>query len=177
MTANATPDVLVISASNGENLKLGERFVAAGRELGRQTDLLDLTSLPLPLYNPRAHAADGVPDAARALSSQLQAAPRWLICAPEYNGSIPPVLSSAIAWLSVQGDDFRTLFNGRPIGMASHSGGGGMELLTVLRIQLAHLGAQVVGRQVQANAAKPAKPESIRDLMVRLLQMEPLQLS
>jgi len=60
--------------------------------------------------------------------------------------------------------------------MASHSGGGGVELLTVLRIQLAHLGAQVVGRQVQANAARPAREDSIRDLIGRLLQMQPLML-
>lgn len=176
MTASDAPDVLVIAASNGENLKLGERFVAAGRDLGRSAELLDLTELPLPLYNPRTHAAEGIPDAAIALSSRLRSAPRWLICAPEYNGSIPPVLSSATAWLSVQGDDFRTLFDGRPIGMASHSGGGGVELLTVLRIQLAHLGAQVVGRQVQANAARPAREDSIRDLIGRLLQMQPLML-
>ena len=33
--------------------------------------------------------------------------PQWVICAPEYNGSIPPVFTSTLAWLSVQGDDFR----------------------------------------------------------------------
>jgi NAD(P)H-dependent FMN reductase len=109
------------------------------------------------------------------LSQRLAAAPRWLICAPEYNGSIPPVLTSAIAWLSVQGDDFRSLFNGRPIAIATHSGGGGVEVLTVLRIQLAHLGAHVVGRQLVATGAKPAKDESIDDLIARLSQLQPIE--
>ncbi|MEB3171260.1 MAG: NAD(P)H-dependent oxidoreductase, partial [Synechococcaceae cyanobacterium] len=88
--------------------------------------------------------------------------------------SIPPVLTSAIAWLSVQGDDFRALFNGRPIAIATHSGGGGVEVLTVLRIQLAHLGAHVVGRQLVATRAKPAKDESIDDLIARLSQLQPI---
>ena len=103
-------------------------------------------------------------------------AARWVICAPEYNGSIPPSLTNAIAWLSVQGEDFRSLFNGRPIAISTFSGGGGMELLLSLRIQLTHLGAQVVGRQLLSNYAKPPKDESITDLLQRLLQMTPLAL-
>ena len=117
-----------------------------------------------------------MPNGVQPLQQQLRAAPRWVICAPEYNGSIPPVLTNAIAWLSVQGDDFRSLFNGRPIAMASFSGGGGMELLVSLRIQLTHLGAQVVGRQLLSNYSKAAKDDSIADLVQRLMQMKPLQL-
>jgi NAD(P)H-dependent FMN reductase len=104
----------------------------------------------------------------------LAGAPRWILCAPEYNGSIPPVLTSAIAWLSVSDPDFRTLFNGRPVAIATHSGGGGYNVLTALRMQLAHLGAHVVGRQLVANAQKPAQDTSIDDLVSRLAQMEPI---
>ena len=49
-----------------------------------------------------------------------------------------------------------------------------MELLLSLRIQLTHLGAQVVGRQLMSNHQKPAKEDSIKDLLQRLKQMEPL---
>ena len=168
-------DVLVIAASSGENLKLAQRFVDQTRAQGSSADLLDLTRLGLPLFTPRVQE-QGMPEGVPELQNQLMEAPRWVICAPEYNGSIPPVLTNAIAWLSVQGDDFRALFNGRPIAMASFSGGGGMELLMSLRIQLTHLGAQVVGRQLLSNYAKPAKDDSISDLVRRLLQMTPLQL-
>ena len=175
MSKENSADVLVIAASNGENLKLAQRFVDQTRALGSTADLLDLTTLELPLFTPRVKE-QGMPNGIQALQQQLMAAPRWVICAPEYNGSIPPVLTNALAWLSVQGDDFRVLFNGRPIAMASFSGGNGMELLVALRIQLTHLGAQVVGRQLLSNYAKPAKDESIADLMQRLMQMKPLQL-
>ena len=50
-----------------------------------------------------------------------------------------------------------------------------MELLLSLRIQLTHLGAEVVGRQLLSNFAKPAKDESIKDLLQRLGQKQPLQ--
>ena len=164
-----TIDLLVITASNGENLRLAERFAASGRSHGLAAEVLDLTPLPLPLYTPRVHAEAGIPEAVAILSRQLQASPHWVICAPEYNGSIPPVLTSAIAWLSVQGDDFRLLFNGRPIVIASHSGGGGHTMLAALRLQLAHLGAHVIGRQLVSTTARPARDDSI-DALVGLLR-------
>ena len=51
-----------------------------------------------------------------------------------------------------------------------------MEVLISLRIQLTHLGAQVVGRQLASNSNNPAKDESIKDILKRLLQMKPLDL-
>jgi len=169
-------DLLIITASNGENLKLAQRFARIGTKLGKTAELLDLTSLDLPLYNPRFHAQKGIPPLTKSLSIQMREVPHWVICAPEYNGSIPPVFTSALAWLSVQEEDFRNLFNGRPIAMATFSGGGGMELLLSMRIQLTHLGAQVVGRQLISNNTKQAKDESIEDLLKRLLQMKQLLL-
>jgi NAD(P)H-dependent FMN reductase len=169
-------DLLVISASNGENLKLAERFADAGRARGLLAEVLDLTSLSLPLYNPRTHARIGIPEEVGRLSEQLEAAPRWVICTPEYNGSIPPVLTSAIAWLSVQGEGFRRLFNGRPIAIATHSGGPGVQVMAVLRLQLAHLGAHVVGRQLTSNPSNPAKDSSIDDIVHRLQRMEPIHI-
>lgn len=163
-----TTDLLVISASNGENLKLANRFAEAGLAQGLASTVLDLTAVDLPLYTPRQQASQGFPSDLSSLSQQLDTAPRWVFCVPEYNGSIPPVLTSAIAWLSVQSNDFRRLFNGRPIAMATHSGGGGHTVLTALRLQLAHLGAHVVGRQLVSNSGKPAQDSSIEDLILRL---------
>ena len=168
--------LLVLTASNGENLKLANRFVEIAKNLNINPQLIDLTTIELPLYNPRTHKELGIPKNTKVLRDKMHSISHWIICAPEYNGSIPPVLSSAIAWLSVEEDDFRTLFNGRPIAIATFSGGGGMELLLSLRIQLSHLGAQVVGRQLLSNYNKPAKDDSIKDLINRLIQMQPLRI-
>jgi len=165
-----TCDLLVIAASNGENLNLAERFAATARQQGQRAAVLDLTALDLPLFTPRAQG-DQPPAALSGLEEQLRGAPRWVICAPEYNGSIPPVLTSAMAWLSVQSADFRSLFNGRPVVIATHSGGGGHTVLAALRLQLAHLGAVVVGRQLVSNTTTPAKDASISDLITRLMAL------
>lgn len=163
-------DLLVIAASNGQNLNLAERFAAAARQQGLHPAVLDLTTVDLPLFIPRAQENPPAP-ALAALEAQLGSADRWVICTPEYNGSIPPVLSSAIAWLSVQSADFRRLFNGRPVVIATHSGGGGHTVLAALRLQLAHLGAVVVGRQLVSNGTTPAKDDSISDLIARLITL------
>ena len=42
-----TSDVLVITASNGENLKLAQRFVEMAGSLGQSADLLDLKTIVL----------------------------------------------------------------------------------------------------------------------------------
>ncbi len=79
-------DLLAIAASNGENLRLAERFAARARERTVQAEVLDLTAVALPLFSPRVQ--DSPPEALPALAEQLAATPRWVLCAPEYNGSI-----------------------------------------------------------------------------------------
>tara|TARA_B100000965_G_scaffold95720_1_gene78134 strand:+ start:723 stop:1247 length:525 start_codon:yes stop_codon:yes gene_type:complete len=165
--------LLVITASNGENLKLAERFLTIGKELKYSCELLDLTQSEnnLPIFNPRYNSNEKTPSNLESIDLQLQSHSHWVICAPEYNGSIPPILTNAIAWLSVQGKDFRSLFNERPIAIASFSGGGCMELLLSMRIQLTHLGALVLGRQLTSNKSKIATDQSIKEILNQLLQL------
>ena len=77
------PDLIVVAASNGENLKLAKRCVNAARQRQAQAELIDLTDLSLPLYTPRAQAVGAGADLI-SLQDRLHAAPRWMICAPEY---------------------------------------------------------------------------------------------
>ena len=166
-------NLLVITASNGENLKLAERFLITAKKLNYSCELLDLTESEneLPIFNPRNHSNDKVPENLESINLQMKSYSHWVICAPEYNGSIPPILTNTIAWLSVQGKDFRSLFNERPIAIASFSGGGCMELLLSMRIQLTHLGALVLGRQLTSNKSKIAEDQSIKEILYQLLQL------
>ena len=165
--------LLVIAASNGENLKLAKRFLVTGKELNYSCELLDLTESKndLPIFNPRHNSKDKAPENLKSINTEMESHSHWVICAPEYNGSIPPILTNAIAWLSVQGTDFRSLFNERPIAIASFSGGGCMELLLSMRIQLTHLGALVLGRQLATNKSKVAEDKSINAILNQLLQL------
>ena len=165
--------LLVITASNGQNLKLAERFFVAGKKLNYSCELLDLTDAKneLPIFNPRQNSKDKAPANLESINLQMERHSHWVICAPEYNGSIPPILTNVIAWLSVQGNDFRSLFNERPIAIASFSGGGCIELLLSMRIQLTHLGALVLGRQLASNKSKIAEDNSINAILNQLLQL------
>ena len=71
-TMNSKADLLVITASSGENLKLAERFVQLGIQLGCKPELIDLTTLDLPLYNPRTHASKGIPSFIEQLTQQME---------------------------------------------------------------------------------------------------------
>ncbi len=169
-------DLIIISASCGKNLELSQKFLDKSNELKLSAEILDLTTVDIPLFNPRIHNKENIPIEIIEIKKKLFSIEKWIICAPEYNGSIPPILSNFIAWLSVSGDDFRNLFNGQPIAIATFSGGVGLELLTSLRIQLVHLGSQVLGRQLLSSFSKPIETKTIEDIIKRLFQMKKLKI-
>ncbi len=169
-------DLIIISASCGKNLELSKQFQEKSNELKINSEILDLTNFDIPLFNPRIHNKENIPVEIMQIKEKLFAIEKWIICAPEYNGSIPPILSNLIAWLSVSGDDFRNLFNGQPIAIATFSGGVGLELLLSLRIQLVHLGSQVLGRQLSSSFSKPADINTVEDIIQRLMQMKKLKI-
>ena len=169
-------DLIIISASCGKNLELSKKFQDKSNELKIESEILDLTNFDIPLFNPRIHTKENIPLEIIEIKEKLFSIEKWIICAPEYNGSIPPILSNLIAWLSISGDDFRDLFNGQPIAIATFSGGIGLELLMSLRIQLVHLGSQVLGRQLSSSFSKPADMKTVEDIIQRLMQMKRLKI-
>ena len=169
-------DLIIISASCGKNLELSQKFLEKSNELQIKAEILDLTTIDIPLFNPRSYSKENIPVEIKEIKKKLFSIEKWIICAPEYNGSSPPILTNFIAWLSVSGDDFRNLFNGQPIAIATFSGGIGLELLTSLRIQLVHLGSQVLGRQLLSSYNKPIDTKTIEDIIQRLSQMKKINI-
>ncbi len=154
--------------SNGKNLDLARAFVGVAEAQGRATTLLDLTTLDLPVFTPRTEA-EGVPSAITPVLATFTEASRFVFCGPEYNGSTPPCLTNVIAWLSTATDDFRQVFNGKGAVLATHSGGHGQKMLMALRMQLSHMGVNVVGRELQTNDKKPYRISSIEALLAELV--------
>jgi len=163
--------LLILAASNGKNLTLATRLGELCAELEIEHEVLDVVGLGWPLYTrdeqERGNPADFADQAAR-----FHRATSYFVCAPEYNGSIPPALTSLIAWLSVADEDFRVIFNGKPAAIASHSGGGGTRGLTSLRIQLAHLGCDVLGREFICNWEKQLNEDAAREVLGKLAKSE-----
>ena len=159
--------LLICAASSGHNLALAQRLSALADDAGLPNQVLDLTKAGLPLYTPAEDAA-GRPTTLAAVEQAFEAATALLVVAPEYNGSTPPTLTNAIAWLSTQSDDFRALFTLKPVALATHSGGGGQKVLIAMRLQFSHLGATVLGRELLTTTKKPLNERSAQAVLDQL---------
>ena len=142
--------ILIISATSRNNLILAKSIDKICGNLNINTALINIEEYGIPLYTP-IEQDKSIPAAMDLITEQFINSAGFIICAPEYNGSIPPVLTNIISWLSVMGEDWRLVFNGKVGLMATHSGGGGNNLLQSLRIQLNHLGMLVLPRTIIVN--------------------------
>ena len=162
--------VVILAASSGKNYTLANIFSDTFTEKGVNSEVVDLTKLDWPLYTPETEEdSTAVPDTS-ALSDLISDAPALVVCAPEYNGVMPPVLNNCIAWLSVQSDDFRLLFNNKTVLLATHSGGGGAHCLMAMRQQFSFLGSNVIGRSMTLNKSKEFSQSTMDDLVNRVIQ-------
>ncbi|MGY4304891.1 chromate reductase [Bradyrhizobium sp. USDA 4369] len=148
--------ILIIPGSTragSHNVKLAAvaayQFVQAGVDVTR----ISLADFPLPIYDADQEARSGVPREAVNLKRMIAAHHGVLLVTPEYNASVPPLLSNAIAWLSrveepseARGRVFRT----RPfaIAAASENRFGGVRALAALRLMLTACEAQVIPSQL-----------------------------
>ena len=156
---------LMITATSGTNLELAERFANVAKDKGHEADLVDLAAMDLPMFTvARSSDPEQSPDVSE-LTQQMIDADAWIVVAPEYNGSFPPTLNNAIAWLSRDWQNFRKMCTGKPVGLATHSGGGGAHVIMSMRSMFAFLGADVMGRSLTSGRNKDANPETI-DAMV-----------
>jgi len=158
----------MITATSDNNRDLAEKFADAAREMGHEAELVNLAELDMPMFTvARSKELDVVPGMAE-LKAAMSSADSWMIVAPEYNGSMPPTLNNAVAWLSTEWQDFRALFNSRKVGLATHSGGGGEHVIMAMRQMFSYLGCTVLGRKLVSNKNKEANPETIEDMLTQL---------
>ncbi len=158
---------LMITATTGTNLELAERFASVAREKGHSAEVVDLASMDLPMFTMERSKSDDAPDMSD-LTKHMMDAQAWIVCAPEYNGSMPPTLNNALAWLSLDWQSFRSLCTGRKVGLATHSGGGGSHVIMAMRQQFSFIGADVMGRALTSGRNKEANPETIEAMIDNL---------
>ncbi|RLA62621.1 MAG: NADPH-dependent oxidoreductase [Epsilonproteobacteria bacterium] len=162
--------VSILVSSQGKNLELAKKFLEYFSEKKEKADILDLVALDLPLYS--ALTEGKLPDRVQDLTKKLVNSKAIIFVAPEYNGSVPPVLNNAIAWVSRTGDDWRHAFNGKPAAIATHSGGGGAHVLMAMRHQLSFIGMNVLGRQVLTNYGKELNTDSMAAVLDQLISID-----
>lgn len=116
-------------------------------DAGADVTFVDLKDYPMPIYNEDDHKAEGFGENALAFQKLLGESDGFLICSPEYNGSIPGALKNAIDWASRKSDEYEMIevFKGKCAAILTESPGvfGGLRCLghlrTVLTIMLVNV--------------------------------------
>ena len=150
--------LVFIQASDGNNAALAKEVEAYAVEMGHEVEHVSLNAYDFPVYTVAREKATPVLEGLEDLKTVLEDGDAWFVFAPEYNGSYPPVLNNAIAWLSRDGDDFRRLFRDRTVALGTHSGGGGQHVIMAMRMQFSFLGCVVLGRSLVTNKKNPPIP-------------------
>ena len=149
--------ILIISATNDKNLVLAKELDNIISNMNIQTELLSVQDLGLPLFDFEKVLNNNVID---DLIDKLQKSSGFVICAPEYNGGVPPVLSNAITWISVRSKNWRDAFNGKFALIGTHSGGDGSRFITAFRSQLEYMGTNVLARAIAVSSKHPLDKKS-----------------
>lgn len=162
--------VCVVVASVGKNLELAEEIKAHLETKQAKVALLNLVEMDLPMYS---SLAEKVHSAEKIISEYKDSlhADALIFVAPEYNGGPPPVFSNFIAWVSRSTKNWRECFNNKSALIASASGGGGLQALAIMRLQLSFIGMDVMGRQILSTLEKPHKADHLTEICDRFLEM------
>ncbi len=136
---------LVFSASlrsGSLNTRLATLAAAVIEANGGGADGASMRDFDAPSYDADAQDNDGFPAGADRFRARLTACDGFVICAPEYNASMPGALKNAIDWVSrYQPQPFNTRHG--LLMSASPSMAGGNRGLWSLRVPFEHLGARI----------------------------------
>jgi len=147
----------ILVASVNKNMELALNIQEVVTDLEAKSEVINLVALDLPMYTTILEDEKSIPTEVTNLATKLLTFDAFIIVSPEYNGSMPPVLNNAIAWVSRVGDDFRAIFNQKFVALATHSGGGGMKGNDAVRGMFAYVGANVLSREILTNFGKEYK--------------------
>lgn len=151
-----TPRILVFAGSLRSGAYSRKTADVAQKLLSRhgaEVNRISLGDYPLPLVDEDLEKEKGVPENAVKLARMFTDHDGILICTPEYNGSIPPLVKNTIDWISRCDSDRQGKlipYNGKAYAICSSSSGhfAGIRSANHLRAVLAHIQADVIAPQV-----------------------------
>jgi len=162
--------IVILSATSSSNLSLASSLESILKKLNVSTKIINLEEYDFPLYS-SDREKEGSPANVFDLSNKLVESDGMVICAPEYNGSIPPVVTNAIAWISVTTKNWRDGFNGKKGVVASSSGGPAHRYVMSMKSQLEHLGMVVLPRSIVVSSSKTLNKKSATDILSQLVDI------
>lgn len=159
--------ILVFSGSARKksfNQRLAGLAAHLAREAGAEVTLLTAEDYLLPMYDGDLEEHSGLPAEVVRLQQIFDAHQGLVVCSPEYNSSIAPLLKNLIDWVSRARDGRKSLeaFHGKTALLLSASPGnlGGLRGLVHLRSILSSIGVLVVPDQLAISHAHKILPEA-----------------
>ncbi len=177
------PKILLLAGSIRTGAYSGKTADCAQKELalqGAEVTRISLADYPLPIMDEDLERERGIPENAFKLARLIAANDAVLICTPEYNGSMPPLLKNTIDWVSrISRDNGKPLkpYPGKVVAICSSSEGhfAGIRSANHLRAVLSHIQMEVIAPQVSVPNGGDAfdedgnfKDERLRKGMTRL---------
>ena len=168
-----TKKVIVISATPFSNLDLANDISKILTELNAEYEILNVEDYDLPLFKSSNYEKikDSIASDIDEISKKIIDSHGIIMCAPEYNGSIPPILTNMIAWVSVTSKHWRDVFNQKISLVASSSGGGGSNYHNSMKIQLEHLGSVVMHRGILVSSSNPLNIDSAKKILKQFIKL------
>lgn len=157
--------ILIFVASLNENMNLALKIQEQLKQLGEKSEIINLVELNLPMYDSLKEQNDGIPEEISSIIEKMNSAKAYVFVSPEYNFSLPPAHVNFIAWVSRVGDDFRKLFSMKKIQLATHSGGGGNDVVNAMRTQFTKLGSIVMPREILTTYQTALKEDSSKRVL------------
>ncbi|WP_263833478.1 NADPH-dependent FMN reductase [Sulfurospirillum oryzae] len=162
---------LILVASLNENMKLAGKIQKCLETMGVKSQIINLVDLNITLYDSSKETNDGIPSKILELSNTMKNSSGYIVVAPEYNYSIPPVLTNVIAWISRSNENFRELFTLKCIQLATHSGITGNDVCNAMRLQFSKLGAVVAPREILTTPNKKIEEDSLQRILTQFLSI------
>tara|TARA_Y100001980_G_C14550206_1_gene332581 strand:- start:2628 stop:3137 length:510 start_codon:yes stop_codon:yes gene_type:complete len=165
--------ILIVSATKNSNFSLSKELETITTKLGANVKTISLESFSLPIYknNLDSKIKNQNKEIVNKLSNHFIETDGIIICAPEYNGSIPPIVVNAIAWISVTTENWRDGFNNKIALICTSSGGPGTKFLSSMRLQLEHLGSIVLSRTISVNKSNPLDKDSAKKILNQFIKL------
>ena len=110
-------DILIVSATLNNNYSLSKALSDNLKELDLESTLISLENYKLPVYTDEVFEKekDTYKETIESLTQYFINHKGLIICGPEYNGSTPPIINNAIAWISTSTDYWKDAFKNKVV--------------------------------------------------------------
>ena len=165
-------NILIVSATLNNNYKLAKQLKKLIDQQANVT-VISLEDYDLPVYTEKVFDkyVKSNQNTIEKLTKYFINNQGIIICAPEYNGSTPPIVNNAIAWISTSTKYWRDAFNDKIALIATSSGGPGTKYTTIMKLQMEHLGCVVMPRSISANKSNPLNIESTKKILKKFIEL------